>query len=372
MKVRRSLARVHKWVGLAVALFVAVQCVTGLLLVYEADIIAMAMDDHEPPIDESRGVAGPKNVERLLAAVRQDYEGFRVARIDYPARAGYPFLIHLEGAHSGSERRLLSARPLHGGFELQHSRVANALGFLFDLHHQLLGGSVGRNAVGVLGLLYLFMTASGLIVWWPGVRRLRNSLSVSARHSITFIRQLHRAVGVIALPLVAVTLITGSLLAFRPLLQESIAGSTPPGQPERRQFAGCTPGTVADRLSAAMQAFPDLPVRDLRFSDDGTRLDRVLYVNQTRAGVSAPHQVWLESCRPIVRQTIDARADTYDTLFAWLYPVHTGLALGRIGQAGAVLSASLLGGILVTGLLLWLRRRRSGSARAKSGRDVMP
>lgn len=372
MKLRRTIARLHKWIGLTIAVFVALQCLTGLLLVYEADIVAMTLrGDTQPPA--VRPPSAGSDVERLLEAARQRYAEFRVSRIDFPVRAGYPFFVYLEGAGPGRGHRLVSAVARPGGFELEESRVANVLAFVFDWHHELLGGTRGRYLVGTLGVALLLMTVSGFTVWWPGLRRLRGSLKISARrHPVTFVWQLHRAAGVIALPVIAVTLISGTLLAFRPLLEVSSPAAAPSVvEPDRRQASACGRGGAAERLAAAMAAFPDRPVRDIRFSADGGRLERVLFVNRTRTGIGAPHQVWLDPCDTVVRGTLhaDQVSSTWGAVLAWLYPVHTGLAFGRSGQAAALLGGSLLGGILGTGILLWLRRRRS---RRDSARRRVP
>lgn len=363
MKLRRTIAGLHKWIGLSIAVFVALQCLTGLLLVYEADIVAMALHRDTRPPDARQAPFAASDVERLLETVRQRHDEFRVSRIDFPVRAGYPFLVYLEGMGPGSGHRLVSAVARPGGFELEESRVANALAFVFDWHHTLLGGATGSYLVGTLGVALLLMTVSGFTVWWPGLRRLRGSLKISARrHPVTFIWQLHRAAGVLALPVIAVTLISGTLLAFQPLLKELFAGAAPvAAEADRRQVSVCTPGGATERLATAMAVFPDQPVRDIRFSADGASLERVLFVNRTRTGLGAPHQVWLDPCEPVVRKFLhaDQVRSTRDAVLAWLYPVHTGVAFGRSGQAAALLGGSLLGGILATGILLWSRRRRS-------------
>ncbi len=360
MKWRRTLAKLHKWTGLTIGLFVAAQCVTGLLLVYEAEINALAA----PPGAASPArvwvpAAAADDIGRLLAAIGREYDGYALERIDFPLADRHPFLIHLNGGRPSGDRRLVLAVRHGTHFTVAESRITDALALAFNWHHELAAGSAGRVIVGAFGLSLIFMVVTGLVLWWPGLHRLRGSLKVSRqRHPVTFFWQLHRAIGVLAFPLLAMTLISGTLLALRPWLQQMETVAAPVEQ--RLSEHDCAPGTLAERLTAATRALPALPVRDLRFTGDSWRLERVLFVNRTRLGIGAPHQVRLAPCRAAVTEVLraDAPRSVYNATLGWLYPVHTGLAFGHVGRAGALAGGGLLAGLLVTGTLLWLRRRR--------------
>ena len=49
---------------------------------------------------------------------------------------------------------------------------------LIELHADLLGGSTGRRINGIGAIAVLVSALSGLVVWWPGIRRWRRSLVV--------------------------------------------------------------------------------------------------------------------------------------------------------------------------------------------------
>jgi uncharacterized iron-regulated membrane protein len=87
--------------------------------------------------------------------------------------------------------------------------------WLLDLHDNLLLGPSGRilNAVGALLVTVIGLT--GLIIWWPGIKRWRRSLTVHRRVGWKrFNWDLHSAIGFWALLFVLMFGITGAYLGL--------------------------------------------------------------------------------------------------------------------------------------------------------------
>src|SRR5262249_25898707 len=49
---------------------------------------------------------------------------------------------------------------------------------LLELHDDLLGGPTGRSINGVGALLLIVLVFTGIIVWWPGIKSWRRSLTI--------------------------------------------------------------------------------------------------------------------------------------------------------------------------------------------------
>lgn len=67
---------------------------------------------------------------------------------------------------------------------------------LLDLHDNLLAGPTGRLVNGVGAIAVLVVALTGLVIWWPGVRRWRRSLTL--RRGLgwkRFMWDLHSAIG---------------------------------------------------------------------------------------------------------------------------------------------------------------------------------
>ena len=76
--------------------------------------------------------------------------------------------------------------------------------------------TVGGLILAVTGLLLLFLAATGLVVWWPGIRRFARGFRVRRRQgTYAFNYDLHNVVGVAAVPFLVMWGITGAHFEFK-------------------------------------------------------------------------------------------------------------------------------------------------------------
>jgi uncharacterized iron-regulated membrane protein len=99
---------------------------------------------------------------------------------------------------------------------------------LMELHDNLLGGDIGRSINGLGGAAVLLVALTGLVIWWPGIRRWRRSLTI--RRGVgwkRFIWDLHSAIGLWTVGATLVFAISGIYLCF-PELFHAAAESIEP------------------------------------------------------------------------------------------------------------------------------------------------
>jgi uncharacterized iron-regulated membrane protein len=87
--------------------------------------------------------------------------------------------------------------------------------WLVNLHENLLSGSTGRlvNGIGAVCLMSLCLT--GAIIWWPGIRNWRRSLTVNWRaHFARISWDLHSALGFWCFSFILVWGISGTYFSF--------------------------------------------------------------------------------------------------------------------------------------------------------------
>jgi uncharacterized iron-regulated membrane protein len=169
---RRALFQVHLWSGIAVGLYVLMMSVTGSVLVYSNELFVAATP--EPIV--SKG-SGPRLTDdQLSEAATRVYPGYRVVKIGRARNLDQAVDVWLR---RGDQRKQRLFDP-RSGTDLGDSVPTGIwlISRLIDLHDNLFAGTTGRkvNAVGGLALLALAMT--GFVIWWPGVRTWRRSLSL--------------------------------------------------------------------------------------------------------------------------------------------------------------------------------------------------
>lgn len=86
---------------------------------------------------------------------------------------------------------------------------------LIELHDSLLAGTAGRKVNGAGALAVLLMASTGMVIWWPGRKRWRRSLTL--RRSVGWKRftwDLHSAIGFWCCAFVLVSALSGLYLCF--------------------------------------------------------------------------------------------------------------------------------------------------------------
>lgn len=94
-------------------------------------------------------------------------------------------------------------------------------GFLTKVHFYLFAGGIeltdetGIKLVSVVGIALLVMLATGVYLWWPGLRRWAASFRVrwrGDRYSRNY--DYHKVVGIVVMPLLALIALTGVTFGF--------------------------------------------------------------------------------------------------------------------------------------------------------------
>jgi uncharacterized iron-regulated membrane protein len=169
---RRALFQVHLWSGIAVGLYILMISVTGSVLVYQNELNRAATP--RPII--SKG-SGPRLTDgELTEAATRRYPGYRVVNIVRARNLDQAVDIWLRRGDD-LKQRMFDPRI---GSDLGESVPTGIrlVSKLLDLHDNLLAGPTGRKVNGVGALAILALAATGLVIWWPGIKAWRRSLIV--------------------------------------------------------------------------------------------------------------------------------------------------------------------------------------------------
>lgn len=195
---RRALFQIHLWTGLALGLYVFVVSVSGSAIVFRNELYTSLWPG-------PRVVAiGPHKLshEELRDAALRAYPKYKVSWI-WDARQPANQAVEIWLDRKGHKKQRLF--DPYTGRDLGESRPYSIqfVGWLVDLHVNLLAGKTGRVVNGVGALFVLALSLSGAILWWPGVRGWRRGLIVRRASSWKrFNWELHSVAGLWTLPIV--------------------------------------------------------------------------------------------------------------------------------------------------------------------------
>jgi len=223
---RRAIFQVHLWSGIAIGLYVLMISVTGSVLVYRNELYEAATPD--PIISTS---SAPRLTDdQLTEAAMRLYPGYGVGNLSRARNLDQAVVVSLERGDE-FKRRLFDPRT---GSDLGKSEPTGILlvSFLLDLHDDLLAGETGRTVNGFGALALLALAATGLVIWWPGIKTWRRSLTLhrgSGWKSMTW--HLHSMIGFWTFAFTLVFALSGAYLGFPELFQE-LADRLQPPTPE--------------------------------------------------------------------------------------------------------------------------------------------
>jgi uncharacterized iron-regulated membrane protein len=170
---RRVFFQIHLWSGLLVGLYVVAICVSGSLLVFRNEYYTYFRPGTR---------VEPRATERLTDegiadAARRLYPGYDVTTVVLRRRAPTASAeVYLK--HGDTElHRLFDP---YTGEDLGDAEPPATILFekVAQFHDNLLGDRSGRTLNGLGGAVLAVMSATGMVIWWPGIGHLRRGLTI--------------------------------------------------------------------------------------------------------------------------------------------------------------------------------------------------
>lgn len=235
----------HAWAGAVLSILIAVLGLSGSLLVFKKDYLRAVF----PEAREAASLA-PADLGPVLGQIEATYgpEGLQYVSLG-DAQFGLHKAVFADGGGA-----YLDAR---GNTLARWARNGRAEDWLFDLHHYLLAGNIGKLISGVAGGAAVLLAITGLVIVWPSLRMFAWRVWPKSALRRDLLAQ-HRDLGVIfALPIILIAF-TGFAMVYsgpvRAVLKVVTLSPAEAPSPRLAAGQGTTDWTAA--LTAAQDAFP--------------------------------------------------------------------------------------------------------------------
>jgi sulfite reductase (NADPH) flavoprotein alpha-component len=359
---KRVLFRLHWIAGLTAGLVLAVVGFSGGLMGFEEPILR-SLNPQFHVVANNRSALLP---DRWIADARAAHPGEAVRGVTW---AGVDEAVRLRMARDGGRGSEIAIDPYDGSV-LGAARGAEFFAVVEQVHRTLAAGAVGKQMVGASTATLILIVATGLYLRWP---RRRHSWSTWLRPNLErkgrgLLWQLHAVAGTWLLLFYLSAALTGlwwSYDFYRNAIN-AIAGvpasTRRPPAPAADQSAlpvSVDPAWIAFRAAVpeatratfAPPASSDAPL-EIRYQTPSSPHERAwntLKVDPVTGAISG-RELYAEL--PRGRRFVSS-----------LFPLHSGSffgAPGRVLMACAALSMPLFA---LTGIWLWLLRRRNEASR---------
>ena len=209
---------VHKWSSLVCTLFLLMLCLTGLPLIFHDEIDALA-GDHTGGISvtpSSGNSASLQPLDAILAraldarpgevplfmAFSNDDAGTTVTTGARPDVAAADMTLQIFDRVTGT---IIAQEAAEG---------SGVMGFLLQLHTDMLMGLPGMLFLGAMGLLFVVALVSGAVLYAPFMRKLDfGTLRTKRSRRLKWLDH-HNLIGIVALMWMAVVGVTGVINAL--------------------------------------------------------------------------------------------------------------------------------------------------------------
>jgi uncharacterized iron-regulated membrane protein len=196
------------WIALVLGVYIVVLSVSGSIAVFRREANLWFVP-REVPSTAGLRLTG----EALRAAAQQAYPDSQIVAVRESKRPERPASVLLDRNGQRSDR-LFDPYALKDLGD-SYPPTLRAMEWLVDLHDNLLAGPDGRTLNGVGGLLVTFLIVTGLIIWWPGARRVWRNMTIGKPEaSRRFAWQLHNALGVWSFVMLLIWALTAVYFGF--------------------------------------------------------------------------------------------------------------------------------------------------------------
>lgn len=372
-RARRVWVFLHRWTGLIMAILFVIISLSGSFLVFYKEIDQQL----NPGLVTTRNSGDLAAMQEVLDSVESHLNG-RFLHSVFPASSPHD-VHHVWLTPSGEDQsrmwqvlvdpytaEVLGERTAVPTLELTRENITNTV---YTLHFQLFAGSFGSDLVGIAGVFLMVSLVSGLVLWWPRSGRWKRGLSIRwPAKSFRLNFDLHKVSGAYGSLFLTVVAFTGVCLTFPGIVRPLFGAFEGPAATEP---VGSTLHLAGESLGPAPDA------------------DGVLEFSRSKAAGASVTCLWLPGASgPYWRVSLEeaegvlaagGRSEVYidaasgeveaverhavrssvDQFYAWQLPLHNGSAGGLIGRWLVFLSGFVPLILAITGVTIYLQKRRA-------------
>lgn len=374
--IRKFINDIHLWLGIGSGIIIFLVCLSGTFLVFDSEIKGFFAE--EVPL---QGTGEPvKSLDELAAAVSQKGLG-ELSSITIEEKRGSFYDARIKTSPEDRRGTAFLINPHTAEVFKAPASAADEFMFgMFRLHRWLmLETPVGRPIVGIATIIFILLSISGLVLWFPKKLKWKNMKSgfkIKTKANWKRVNHdLHNTLGFYSLILIIIMCLTGLCWSFEGYRE--IAGNVI-GAEIFNRGGGATYDSpdLPDDEKATIEEIYEVSNRELTYEGKTTisfpnSRNPVYsirkYDNSSLSPVTAD-QLVIDEAGIVREKEIFSDKPLNVQVASLIKPLHTGEIFGMFSKILYFIVCLIATSLPITGTLIWINKLRKKSKPAKKER----
>ncbi|MFX0556626.1 PepSY-associated TM helix domain-containing protein [Maribacter sp. CXY002] len=357
---RKLMNDLHLWLGLGSGIILFLVCFSGTLLTFEDEIKELFIEEM---VVKSNG-NGKKSISNLMQNLEK--EGIvNSVTISYHEHEPYQFSVKTDPNQRRGNTYLVN--PYTGVYQQkQKSSLDGFFMTMFRMHRWLLLDSkIGRPIVGVATLIFLFLSISGLYLWFPKKLKWKNFKSgFKVKFSANWKRinhDLHNTLGFYACVYLVIMTLTGLCWSFEwyrdassAVLGTKVFGSRGGGPKFESQLSDTIKGLSLEEIMKISNSELNYEgTTSLSFVSTEKRVYSIAKSNASSLSPVTSDKLILDRDGTVLNKELFSDKPLNVQIASLIKPIHTGTIFGWFSKTIYFITCLIATSLPITGTLIW-------------------
>lgn len=357
---KKKIRLIHLWLGLGTGLVVFIIGITGCLYVFEEEIRDFSQKDRLSVPFQNTPFVGLEKIIRTFEQVAPK-EKITVIRINEKQSNATVQL-------SVKKDKVYYFNPYNGN--LVYKGGADWLATVEELHTSLLLGETGKFIQRWSVVVFVIMLITGLVLWFPRqMRLLKQAVTIKWKGSFKRVNyDLHNVLGFYASGVLLVIALTGLFFAFKEVktVAAFFTGTKLTDGEKQVKVKSDVIDSLPVRYDKLYQHFsikyPGAEATSLSIRKNGELRLRMIYPYKWARNQNTFY--FDHATGALSKAKLFKNFNRADLVEATNYDLHTGRLFGLFGKIVACIASLIAASLPVTGLIIWLKKKKKGSFRS--------
>lgn len=356
MNLKKTIRKLHLWLGLASGLVVFIVAITGCLYVFEEEITNYTRHDFEY-VSTQNSSRVPLGV--VIDSFKKNHPENKLLFIKQKESEPNATII------LGDKKNQVAYNPYNGNEVMSLDSKDSFFTLILEIHRTLLLSDIGENIIGVSTFVFLFMLISGLVLWFPtNFKNLKSHFTISDKSTKRLNFDLHRIGGFYASFVLVFITSTGLFFSYDFVKKAAyfVTNSKPYTKwGPNSGMSKLTQTDIATIYTQIQKEYPNCIESSIYYpkEKDGSIRVKLKYAYEY---IPKYNTFFVDQFSgEILQADLDKNVSTAEKVKNSIFGIHTGSIFGISGKIIAFLAVFIAASLPITGFIMWRRKKKKKS-----------